>query len=150
MAPECIGQKKYSEATDVWAFASTLYEIVAKHEPFSGEDLMDVAVKVRDTGANPGLPEATPHWMRGIMQSCWQVDPTERPTFKIICELLLAAKPAGISLPSAPYTANGTRTTSGGYDDFGPSAGKVDQGKKKKSKSKAAVYDDINIEMEQV
>lgn len=151
MPPEAIGAKIYSEATDVWAYACTLYEIVAKEEPFRGVDLVDVAVKVRDTGANAGIPDGTPRWMENIMLACWQVNPAERPTFQTICDLLITVKPANVNLPSAgsytPTIINGRGTNA--YDEFGPSAEKVEKDKKNK-KNKGSAYDDVNMEMDEV
>lgn len=51
MPPESLGKLQYSEKSDVWAFASTLFELFSGREPFQGEDLISVAVAVRDTGS---------------------------------------------------------------------------------------------------
>lgn len=54
MAPESIAYNRYSEKSDVWAFATTCWEILTRKQPHAGSDLLDLAVKIRDvrTGSN--------------------------------------------------------------------------------------------------
>jgi hypothetical protein len=79
MAPESIAAKHYSKSSDVWMFGIILYELVARTEPHHEEDMIDIAVKIRDTGFHPTIPEKCPSAMKEVMKMCWQKDSTARP-----------------------------------------------------------------------
>lgn len=80
MAPEALGAKEYSSATDSWAWANTVVEIFDEKPPFEGMDLLTVATKVRDTGMSPKVPPQCPEWLAEILKQCWNMDPKKRPT----------------------------------------------------------------------
>eukprot|EP00029_Vermamoeba_vermiformis_P000232 TRINITY_DN10259_c0_g1_i1.p1 TRINITY_DN10259_c0_g1~~TRINITY_DN10259_c0_g1_i1.p1 ORF type:complete len:299 (+),score=58.89 TRINITY_DN10259_c0_g1_i1:158-1054(+) len=88
MAPEALAKQQYSTKSDVWTFGQLLYEIVARQEPHSNEDLLNVGVKIRDEGYTPVIPETCPPVLREVMQMCWKLDPNQRPEMSTICELL--------------------------------------------------------------
>lgn len=79
MSPEALAKQTYSTKSDVWTFGIMLSEIVARKEPHGDEDLINVAVKIRDQGYTPSIPENCPRLLKDIMQMSWKVDPTERP-----------------------------------------------------------------------
>ena len=89
MAYECF-YGKFSMKTDVWAFGITLWEIftLCQCMPFeylTDQQVVDDAVK----GANrsvPEQPENCPNEMYKIMKGCWQHDPLERATFRVLCD----------------------------------------------------------------
>jgi hypothetical protein len=88
MAPESIAAKHYSKSSDVWMFGIILYELVARTEPHHEEDMIDIAVKIRDTGFHPTIPENCPLMLKELMDMCWQMDPSMRPTMEGICKKL--------------------------------------------------------------
>jgi mitogen-activated protein kinase kinase kinase 13 len=88
MAPESIAHRKYSKKSDVWMFGIVVYEIVAQREPHKGKSLLDVAMRIRDLGLTPTIPNDCPEKLRQLMQMCWNMDPQQRPGFETICEML--------------------------------------------------------------
>ncbi len=79
MAPEALGKRLYSTKSDVWSFGMLLYEIVARKEPHETEEVIDVAIKIRDEAYTPTIPESCPKVLREVMLMCWKMDPNERP-----------------------------------------------------------------------
>ena len=79
MAPESIATQTYSIKSDVWMFGIILYEITAREEPHIGEDTLNIAIKIRDSGLTPTITEDSPPVLREIMEMCWQMDPSMRP-----------------------------------------------------------------------
>ncbi len=73
---------------DVWSFAVIMYEIISRQEPHVSGDPLEIAVKIRDQGATPGIPEDCPEPLAYIMQRCWQKDPQNRATFQEITDYL--------------------------------------------------------------
>jgi serine/threonine protein kinase len=83
---ESIANREYSEKSDVWAYGCTLYEIVKREEPYQDQNLMDVAVRIRDEGLTPmkSLPPDAPEYIVALMELCFSHNPNDRPTFKQI------------------------------------------------------------------
>jgi predicted Ser/Thr protein kinase len=88
MSPEALGQQLYSTKSDVWSFGLILCEIVTHEEPHQHEDLINVAIKIRDEAFTPAIPESCPPLLREIMEMCWKKDPNERPEMSTICAML--------------------------------------------------------------
>ncbi len=79
MAPESIASQTYSIKSDVWMFGIILYEITARQEPHIGEDTLNIAIKIRDSGFTPTIIDDCPLVLKEIMEMCWQMDPSMRP-----------------------------------------------------------------------
>ncbi len=79
MAPESIANQTYSAKSDVWMYGIVLYEMVARQEPHIGEDMFNVAIKIRDAGHTPPIPDDCPPVLKEIMEMCWKVNPEARP-----------------------------------------------------------------------
>lgn len=79
MAPESIASQTYGVKSDVWMFGIILYEITAKEEPHIGEDTLNIAIKIRDSGFTPTITNDCPEVLKEIMKMCWQLDPSMRP-----------------------------------------------------------------------
>ncbi len=54
-------------------------EIVNGHEPYEGENQLDVAMKIRDQGCTPSIPDDCDPVLAELMQMCWKVNPDDRP-----------------------------------------------------------------------
>ncbi len=53
--------------------------MVAGKEPHTEEDQLYIAVKIRDEGFTPEIPENCDPTLREVMQMCWQTNPEDRP-----------------------------------------------------------------------
>jgi Janus kinase 2 len=101
MPPESIATKSYSEKSDVWSYGVLLYEATTGLLPFGNDDLLQVAVEVRDssrtvlTGAPTEILQKIPEYIMEIMKDCFQKDATLRPSFRDIVALLEAHAPEG-------------------------------------------------------
>jgi hypothetical protein len=73
---------------DVWSFAVIMYEIISRQEPHVAGDPLEIAVKIRDQGATPGIPDECPEPLATIMQRCWTKEAQQRPTFQEITDYL--------------------------------------------------------------
>jgi len=87
MPPESLTGQKYSEKSDVWSFAVTCWEILARQEPFADLDPLSAAFQV-NSGLRLEPPSQTPVEIRQMMMSCWNTDPLDRPTFNQLVEFL--------------------------------------------------------------
>lgn len=114
-----------------------LFELIAREEPFRGMQLMDVAVTIRDTGANPGIPPGTPSWLGPVMEKCWSPAPESRPHFAEIVAILDAHRPSGALLvPAEAGDATKSVQKTRSYENFGK--GVVEKTGKKKGKGKSS------------
>jgi len=91
MAPElievCVGEEDQSipqvtEATDVWAFAMTVIEIVTESMPFSHLKRDGSVIHYVMTGGRPKREHCRQIndeiWM--MLERCWDIDPNQRPS----------------------------------------------------------------------
>ena len=97
MAPEVLGGHSYTEKVDVYSFGIVMFEVLSRTIPFeeTGLDPMKIA-KAVSKGLRPGLkfvPEGTPFELSGLMQSCWQPGPEDRPTMNQIIDKLKLIRP---------------------------------------------------------
>jgi predicted Ser/Thr protein kinase len=88
MAPESIGQHKYSKQSDVWTFGIVVWEIVMQREPHTEVDPVDVGRLIRDNFLTPKIPDDCPLLLRQLMEMCWQKDSEQRPNMDQVCQLL--------------------------------------------------------------
>jgi len=84
MSPEAIRKKKYSEKSDVWSYGTVCYEVYARKEPFEDLDAIQAATSVVMDGLRCKLPNNAPPFMHTLLNSCFEVEPEKRPTFKEI------------------------------------------------------------------
>eukprot|EP00041_Stephanoeca_diplocostata_P021632 m.506610 g.506610 ORF g.506610 m.506610 type:complete len:501 (+) comp21875_c0_seq3:240-1742(+) len=90
-APEVLEQRMYTESSDVWAFAVTVWEIASLGAlPFGNMDDAEVVSHVRG-GSAVLLPKTSscPVALYEILGNCWQLNPTARPTFANLSNVLL-------------------------------------------------------------
>jgi len=87
-APEAIQYQKFNTRTDVWSFGICLWEIVETgKQPYIGMSNREAANAVAE---GLRLPKGVlcPNELYAIMQNCWNADPSLRPSFQQIHELL--------------------------------------------------------------
>lgn len=100
MAPECLLKNEYSFKvvflpplhltplfpfllqSDVWAFGVTLWEMLARDEPFRDMPAITASIAVAKDGLRLEIPSQVPSEIALIIQSCWEKDPHKRPDFK--------------------------------------------------------------------
>lgn len=88
MSPESLLDKVWSEKTDVWAFGVLIYEVLAREEPYSQLDPVQVASQVcRDTIVLEP-PAAYGADFNALLRHCMQYEPHDRPTFTQILQRL--------------------------------------------------------------
>jgi len=88
MSPEAIKKKVYSTKSDVWSYSILMWEVIARREPYPEMDSVAAAMAVCHEDLRPTIPAHCEHVFSRLMQSCWNTDPEERPSFKEICEVL--------------------------------------------------------------
>lgn len=95
-APECLREKKYTPASDVWSYGIVLWEmanptLVPYHKY---EDFM-VGSKIVE-GEKLIPPSQYPEVVQKIMRACWQTQPDKRPSFRYITGLLTRVNLEGL------------------------------------------------------
>jgi len=89
MAPECMENRTFTTASDVYAWGVMITEIYNRQIPFPDLDLIGVITAVRDKGQLPAINSATvPEFVLKLLDTCWLRDPKQRPTFDQICSTL--------------------------------------------------------------
>eukprot|EP00042_Codosiga_hollandica_P054410 m.736092 g.736092 ORF g.736092 m.736092 type:complete len:726 (+) comp58894_c0_seq2:49-2226(+) len=95
LAIDSFENKLFSELSDVWSFAVTVWEIFTDGlTPFKELKAVDVPKKVR-AGLRLAQPPTVPADVWAMLVACWEFDRLKRPTFAKIIETLNSKKAAG-------------------------------------------------------
>ncbi|XP_071495731.1 ephrin type-A receptor 4-like isoform X2 [Diadema antillarum] len=87
-APEAIGYKKFTSASDVWSYGVVMWEIMSYGErPYWNWPNQDV-IKAVEKGYRLPPPMECPEAIHQLMLDCWQRDRNHRPTFTTIVSTL--------------------------------------------------------------
>ncbi|XP_060722757.1 mast/stem cell growth factor receptor kita isoform X2 [Tachysurus vachellii] len=87
MSPESIFECVYTFESDVWSYGILLWEIFSLgSSPYPGIPVDSKFYKMIKEGYRMDSPEFAPSEMYEIMQSCWDADPSRRPSFGKIVE----------------------------------------------------------------
>jgi serine/threonine protein kinase len=76
----------FSKKSDVYSYAMTCSEILTGSIPFEDHRQSDYDAVLQDE--RPKLPTNIKPWMEALLKRCWHREPSERPTFKEIVEIL--------------------------------------------------------------
>jgi hypothetical protein len=79
----------FTPKSDVYSYAMTCYEVLTGFTPF--EDIEDRGKTSIDDvlqGRRPKLPSHLRPWMRDLFGKCWHMEPSKRPTFVEILDVL--------------------------------------------------------------
>jgi focal adhesion kinase 1 len=88
MSPESINFRRFTTASDVWMFGVCMWEILMLGvKPFQGVKNNDVIGKI-ENGERLALPQNCPPRLYSLMSQCWAYEPSKRPSFKDIREVL--------------------------------------------------------------
>ncbi|XP_062857069.1 macrophage colony-stimulating factor 1 receptor-like [Trichomycterus rosablanca] len=89
MAPESIFECVYTVQSDVWSYGILLWEIFSLGKSPYPNILVDSKFyKMIKSGYQMSRPDFAPPEMYTIMKMCWNLEPTERPTFSKISQLI--------------------------------------------------------------
>ncbi|XP_037334488.2 tyrosine-protein kinase Mer isoform X1 [Pungitius pungitius] len=129
MAIESLSESVYSSKSDVWSFGVTMWEIVSRgRTPYPGvhnHELLELLL----SGHRLKPPEDCDHRLYEVMQRCWNKEPSRRPGFGELGEILkglLSELPAleasqeagyinlGLEVAAAVAASQDPRTDSGG------------------------------------
>ncbi|XP_063919596.1 focal adhesion kinase 1 isoform X5 [Zophobas morio] len=88
MSPESINFRRFTTASDVWMFGVCMWEILMLGvKPFQGVKNNEVLTKI-ENGERLALPPNCPPRLYSLMSQCWSYEPSKRPSFKEVKELL--------------------------------------------------------------
>ncbi|KAJ6920967.1 hypothetical protein NC651_014519 [Populus alba x Populus x berolinensis] len=88
MAPEVIEHKPYDHKADVFSFGIVLWELLTGKLPYEHLSPLQAAVGVVQQGLRPSIPSHSHPKLAELLDRCWQQDPSLRPDFSEILELL--------------------------------------------------------------
>uniref|UniRef100_A0A665TAB3 receptor protein-tyrosine kinase n=1 Tax=Echeneis naucrates TaxID=173247 RepID=A0A665TAB3_ECHNA len=89
MAPESIFQCVYTVQSDVWSYGVLLWEIFSLGKsPYPNVAVDTNFYKMIKDGRHMAQPDFAPAEMYRLMTLCWSLEPTDRPTFKMIGQLV--------------------------------------------------------------
>ncbi|XP_059292985.1 serine/threonine-protein kinase STY17-like [Lycium ferocissimum] len=88
MAPEVIEHKPYDHKADVFSFGIVVWELLTGEIPYAYLTPLQAAIGVVQQGLRPTIPKSTHPKLVELLEKCWQQDPTERPDFSEILDIL--------------------------------------------------------------
>lgn len=89
MSPENLTRGHFSEASDVWSFGVTQWEMFQPGRvPYSALNSSQFSEKITK-GHTLDIPDISPEIVAKIMQACWHWNTTKRPSFMYIASLLI-------------------------------------------------------------
>uniref|UniRef100_A0A8C0H6I4 receptor protein-tyrosine kinase n=1 Tax=Chelonoidis abingdonii TaxID=106734 RepID=A0A8C0H6I4_CHEAB len=113
MAPESIFDCIYTVQSDVWSYGILLWEIFSLGKsPYPGMLVNSKFYSMVKQGYQMARPDFAPMEMYRIMQACWNLQLTQRPTFDQICHFIQKQLDANkeqeyTNLPSSSEEDNG-------------------------------------------
>ncbi|KAJ6996967.1 hypothetical protein NC653_013526 [Populus alba x Populus x berolinensis] len=83
-----IEHKPYDYKADVFSFGIVMWELLTGELPYSYLTPLQAAVGVVQKGLRPTIPKHTYPKLAELLERCWQRDPTQRPNFSQIIDIL--------------------------------------------------------------
>jgi tRNA A-37 threonylcarbamoyl transferase component Bud32 len=95
MAPELLDSTSPPDfSSDVYSFGIVLNEVIMEEEPYSDQYANFAgrgpfgAANYAKQGKRPTVSQKTPKIVENLIRSCWAADPTSRPTFEEIVNVI--------------------------------------------------------------
>ncbi|XP_064386574.1 ephrin type-A receptor 3-like [Halichondria panicea] len=105
-APEALHYKKYSTASDVWAYGCLLYEIWSLgHKPFENFENLET-IQLVDSGQRLSPPPGCSKIIYQLMMHCWHSESSQRPGFRDIVLMLVGSEKMVLSIPKEDSSTN--------------------------------------------
>jgi serine/threonine protein kinase len=86
MAPEVFRHENYTETVDVYSFAMIFYYLLAGRPPWQQLSGLKAVIKAATEADRPILDRSWDNLLGGLMQRCWDENPTYRPPFSVIIQ----------------------------------------------------------------
>ncbi|XVE95172.1 hypothetical protein REPUB_Repub02eG0073200 [Reevesia pubescens] len=88
MAPEFLRGEPSNEKSDVYSFGVIMWELVTMQQPWNGLSPAEVVGAVAFQNRRLAIPPNTSPKLASLMESCWDDDPAQRPSFANVVEAL--------------------------------------------------------------
>lgn len=89
MAPEVARKNKYTEKCDVYSWAITFWQMLARQSPsYPYCDSWSYALEAIWSDRRPPLLNDCPNFIEKILTKCWAADPNSRPTIMQVEEVM--------------------------------------------------------------
>ena len=95
MAPESLLNCLYSAASDVWSYGITIWEILNPMSVPYGDSDSKHCLEQITKGYTLAISPTCPAKIGKIMRACWSQNPTKRPSFFYISNLLSSVSLTG-------------------------------------------------------
>jgi sterile alpha motif and leucine zipper-containing kinase AZK len=104
-APEMLANKPYDEKVDVYSFGVLLWQLITRKVPLGNIELIFNVPKKVIQGERPAVDDSVrQHILFQVIQQCWENDPTKRPSFAQIIDILTVLEHQVAKEPPIPPT----------------------------------------------
>lgn len=98
-----LSGRNYPRKADLWSFGIMCAAILSGLRPFESDMPMgELKTSITD-GLRPRLPGDCPDYLKICIESCWKLEPTERPRFSEIWKMLRFAKLRSLGIIEQNY-----------------------------------------------
>jgi serine/threonine protein kinase len=80
-----VGNQPYTPKADIYSFGVVLWELVTRKIPFEEHNTWEIP-NIVGRGDRPPIPKDCPSKFASLIHSCWQENPSKRPSFTTISE----------------------------------------------------------------
>lgn len=88
MAGEVALRQPYNEKVDVYSYGILLWQMAKDKVPFKGMNRADFMNLVVKKGVRPKIDKTWPKDFSDLLEACWHVDFTQRPSFEMVSHSL--------------------------------------------------------------